>query len=58
MKIKIEIKDGKVFADFIGYQGRTCEVDARKLLKALQNNFEVKANMKRKEGQEDTRVLA
>jgi len=58
MKIKIEIKDGKVFADFIGYQGRTCEVDARKLLKALQNNFEVKANMKRKEGQEDTGVLA
>jgi len=58
MKIKIEIKDGKVFADFIGYQGRPCEVDARKLLKALQNNFEVKANMKRKEGQEDTGVLA
>ena len=58
MKIKIEIKDGKVYADFIGYKGRTCEVDARKLLKALQSNFEVKANMKRKEGQEDTGVLA
>ncbi len=57
-KIRIEIRDGKIYADFQGYRGEVCETDARKLLEALSKSFEVRASVKRKAESEGTGVLA
>lgn len=57
-RIRITIKDGKIQADFSGYQGNACEMDAKKLLSSLSELGKVRADVRKKQESDGSSVMA